>query len=262
MKFTPALQRALQTLPLAGANLLVDAVIEDAGAAAEFNALLRTLVGSEGTIVMPAFTHCETLSDEVIDAVAFHSDLAVSAYLGAVAEDFRRHPHSLRSAHPTHSFAAWGGRAYDVLSTNRDNNPLGPVKKLNLLVNAMALRVDLPLSRSTAIHLAELQSLAKLRYRGTAKRINMAGYEERVVVEHVATCTEGFDRIAAAVAAAMASEWLPEHEGLDVMPLRELIRAVGAVVAGSPELILCERAECRSCAARRTAIERRRAGGA
>lgn len=257
MKFTPELQRALSQLPLAGAHVLVDAAIDDPIGAAEFNAVLRALIGNEGTIVMPAFTHRETLSDETQEPVAFHSDLAVSADMGAVAEDFRRQPNSLRSSHPTNSFAATGARAYDVLSTNRDNNPLGPVKKLNLLMNALALRVGKPLSRSTAIHLAELQNLPGLRYRGTAKRINMAGYEERVVVEHVATCTSGYDNIAATVAASVESEWAPRHEGVELLPLRELIRAVGVVVATSPQSILCDRDQCRSCTARRSAIQRK-----
>lgn len=257
MKLTSALQRALERLPLSGAHLLVDAYLEAASEAAEFNLLLRSAVGSGGTIVMPAFTYRETLSDESAEPIAFHADLAVSAELGAVAEIFRRHPSSLRSGHPTNSFAASGSRAHDVLSTNRDNNPLGPVKKLNLM-NAVALRIGLPLSRSTAIHLAEMQSLTGLRYRGTAKRINLAGYEERVVVEHVATCTSGFDAIADVVAKSAASEWVPEHPEIELIPLRELIHAVAAAIAESPQSILCAREDCRTCTVRRSALSRSR----
>jgi aminoglycoside 3-N-acetyltransferase len=257
MTLDPALQRALEGAQLAGANILVDAHFTSAADAAACTALLRSVVGPEGTIVMPAFTHARTLSDEAPEPIAFHSDLAVNADLGAVAETFRRHPGSLRSGHPTNSFIASGPRGHDILSTNRDNNPLGPVKKLSLM-NGLALRLRQPLSRSTPIHLAEMQSLPGLRYRGTAKRINVAGFEERVVVEHVATCTSGFDTLTDIVAATAETDYQLACEDLHLVPLREVVRAVAAAVTASPQAIICGRDSCRTCAVRVSLLNRLR----
>jgi len=257
MPLDPDLQRALERAPVAGANVLVDAHFEDPSEAVAFITLLRHVVGPEGTIVMPAFTHALTLSDESPEPISFHSDLAVNRDLGAVPESFRRQAGTLRSGHPTNSFVACGPRGHDVLSTNRDNNPLGPVKKLNLM-NGLSLRVRHPLSRSTPIHLAEAQTLAGLRYRGTAKRINVAGFEERVVVEHVATCTSGFDNIEDIVSSTAETEFHSGCDGLHLVPLREIIRAIAAAVTASPRSIICGRDGCRTCAVRVSLMNRLR----
>ncbi len=257
MKFTPAMQRTLERLPLVGGNVLVDARFDDAADAVAFISFLRQLVGGDGTILMPAFTHAITLLDESPEPVAYHNDLPVNADLGAVPESFRRSAATLRSGHPTNSFTTSGPRGHEVLSTNRDNNPLGPVKKLNLM-NGLSLRIGQPLGRSTPIHLAELQCIPGLRYRGTAKRINVAGYEERVVVEHVATCTVGYDAMEDLITATVVTEEPPGQDGVHLIPLREVMRAVAAAIKASPEAILCGRDDCRSCAARRTALDRGR----
>lgn len=244
--------RRLEGLPLGGVAVLVDAHVADTPAAAELVAALRNLVGSEGTIVMPTFTQNQTLLESSPRPVAFHGDLEADAALGRASDAFRRNAGCLRSIHPTNSFAACGARSQMLLSTNLDNNPLGPVKKLNLL-NALSLRIDRAAEYYTPYFLAELQALPGLRYRGTAKRVNIAGFEERVVIDRIATCTLGFATIDAALAESAQARPV---EGIALQPLRVLVRAAASVIASAPEQLLCGRSDCADCATRRVAIAR------
>ena len=141
------LVRLFDGLGLRGNHVVVHASLSSfgvvEGGAPLLCAALIDAVGDAGTIVMPAFTYAETLNSPGAGAprrpVAFHPDLPVSREIGATAEAFRHLPGVLRSNHPTHSFAAWGRQAREVLSTQRDNNPLGPLKKLNVLQGQVLL---------------------------------------------------------------------------------------------------------------------------
>ncbi len=246
MNSTSSLQSNLTQLPLRGTSVLVDALFEDTADAEEVVDLLLDVVGPKGTVVVATFTQSHTLSDGNSEAVAFHRDLAVDPTLGAFAEVFRHHPASLRTDHPTNSFAATGPKSQIVLSTNRDNNPLGPVKKLNVM-NAWSLRIGQPLRSCSAIHLAEEQCFPELHFRSTAKRINLAGFEERAVVDHVASCSRGFDTLEDPIAAATASERVPADPPIQLVPIRVLIQAARAALSSSPEAVWCGREGCRSC---------------
>ena len=255
MRFTPQIETALGNLPISRANLIVDASFEDTDDAVAFNTVLRQTVGGSGTIVMAAFTNAHTLVDESEAPVPFHADLHVSPSLGVVPEVFRREANVLRSGHPSHSCAAIGQRAHDVLSTHRDNNPLGPIKKLNVL-NGLALLVGSSFRQFTPIHLAEALSTPELRFRGSASRINLAGYEERVIVEHAASCTAGFDSLRDAVAPTALSAHQFGSGFIQLYPLRDLVRTASAAITAAPESLLCDSDECRDCNLRRAATDK------
>ncbi len=254
MKYTTKIQSAIGKLPIAGANLLVDADFEEPKSAASFLADLAGQGGPSSTVIMPAFTGTQTLVGWTETPRAFHGELPVEPRVGIVSEAFRQESGTLRSGHPTHSFLAIGTRAHDVLSTNRDNNPLGPIKKLNVM-NGLVLLVGLPLSRCTALYQAEMQALPALRYRGTAQRINVAGYEERVVVEHAPRCSAGYDRYDEAVQSEEAG-LVGDFDGVRLWRLRELIRSAAEAILAAPESILCDDAACPDCELRRSAIAR------
>jgi len=255
MKYTSELQNSLGQLPIEGTNVVVDSAFEDTRDAEAFVADLRASVGPSGTIIVPTFTSHWTLVGESEVPVAYHNDLRVNPDLGSVGDNFRHASGVLRSGHPTHSFAAVGQRAHDVLSTNRDNNPLGPIKKLNV-ISGQALLFGLPLRHCTALHLAEQQALQHLRYRGTANRINLAGYEERVVVERIAACTSGYDRLEEHIGDSVIAEVANSEHPVRLFALRELIRAAAAAIRANPEDILCRQEACASCDLRRGAIAR------
>ena len=209
---------------------------------------------------MPAFTYEETLVGESASPVPFHPDLPVSASVGLIAETFRRLPGVLRSNHPSHSFTAYGRQARAVLSTQRDNNPLGPIKKLNVM-RGHVLLLGAALRSCTAIHLAEENSPVAYLGRSTAVRINAGGYEERVVLEHLPGCDRAFDRLEArldpdqVLTAPLGREW---REGYRCAtwcssprpPWRRTrrsssarIRAAGAAPSSSPPCVAAEPAD-------------------
>jgi len=232
----------------------------DGGAAAVCTALLDA-VGEGGTVLMPAFTYPDTLSDasdraqRTPDGVAaspsrivFHPDLPVHAAVGPVAEAFRHVPGVLRSNHPSHSFCAWGRQARDVLSTQRDNNPLGPLKKLNVL-QGQVLLLGAGLAAATVVHLAQekVEAVSYLRRR-TAQRLNAAGYAERVVLDNLPGCSAAFVRLEDLLEPSkVRSVALPSGVARKI-PVRYLVRLAGALLEHDPRALVCDQPECTACA--------------
>ncbi len=260
------LLRVLDTLSLRGNHLVVHAALSsfgavDGGAATVCTALLEA-VADGGTIVMPAFTYAETWPVAPAGGrpparqIAFHLDLPVSREIGAVAEAFRRLPGVLRSNHPTHSFAAWGRQAREVLSTQRDNNPLGPLKKLNIM-QGQVLLLGTSLQSVTAIHLAEERFGAPYLSRGTAVRHNAAGYDERVVLENLPGCSAAFARLEERLdPAKVRSAPLPRGAARKV-PVRYIVQLATTMLDEDPEAFVCDDPDCASCAAKHDAVVRR-----
>ncbi len=248
--------RLLAPLELAGLNIVVHAAPEFGATAADAAAICQALldcVGPHGTIVMPAFTYTRTLLVPGATPVPFHSDLPVSEDVGAVAEAFRKLPAVLRSSHPSHSFTAIGRQAGLVLSTQRDNNPLGPIKKLNVM-RGHVLLLGTTLRDCTALHLAEETAPLPYLGRGSAVRINVGGYQERVVVEQVPGCSAAFDRLEERLdPTQVVSTALPQGLARKI-PIRYLVRLAAAALANDPAALICERADCPSCTVKRAAV--------
>ena len=252
----------LETLGLRGNHVVVHTSLSslgevEGGARAVCEALIDA-VGEGGTLVMPAFTYAETLRATVdaltrSRAVAFHPELPVSREVGAVAEAFRHMPGVLRSSHPSHSFAAWGRQAREVLSTQRDNNPLGPLKKLNV-VQGQVLLLGTSLQAATAIHLAEERSPIPYLQRCTAVRVNAAGYDERVVLENVPGCSAAFIKLEDKLdpAKVRAAE-LPRGTARKI-PIRYLVNLATKLLEADPRVFICDDPACPTCGTKRDAV--------
>lgn len=257
--------RLLEPLGLRSNHLVLHASLSsfgqvDGGAPTVCAALLE-VVGDNGTIVVPAFTCSETLSGgpgsgPTSRPVAFHPDLPVSRAIGRIAEAFRRLPGVLRSNHPTHSFAAWGRQAREVLSTQRDNNPLGPLKKLHVM-QGQVLLLGTSLSAVTAVHLAEERLGAPYLTRRTAVRLNAAGYDERVVLENVPGCSAAFVKLEERLDPAKIRSVPIEHGVIRKIPVRYLVNLASTMLEKDPQVFLCDHADCESCAAKRVALSGR-----
>lgn len=250
----------LRPLRLEGGHVVVHCSLSafgqlEGGEAALCQGLMRA-VGVGGTIVMPAFTYAETLLPTGPPRgrpVSYHLDLPVSREIGKVAETFRRLPGVVRSSHPTHSFAAWGRQARDVLSTQRDNNLLGPLKKLNLMQGHVLL-LGTQLHSATLIHLAEERFEMPYLERRTAVRINTSGHEERVVLEKVPGCSVAFDRLEAALESGKyLSAPLPRGEARKI-PMRYLLSLATSALDRQADIFVCGREDCDSCARKRVAL--------
>jgi aminoglycoside 3-N-acetyltransferase len=253
--------RLLEALNLRGNHVVVHAALAsfglvDGGARGVCEALVEA-VGDGGTVVMPAFTYVETLNAAVAGIgrprpVAFHPELPVSRVVGEIAESFRHLPGVLRSSHPTHSFAAWGRQAREVLSTQRDNNPLGPLKKLNV-VQGQVLLLGEGLPVVTAISLAEERSSLPYLGRCTAVRINAAGYDERVVLENVPGCGAAFIKLEDRLdPSKVRSAPMPQGTARKI-PIRYLVNLATKMLEADPRVFICDDAGCASCGTKRDA---------
>lgn len=251
------LVQLLRPLALQDNNVMVHASMEALSSAGATPLMLCEAlieaVGSYGTIVMPAFTWAETLFSDGATPIAFRPESPVSPTLGTVAETFRLLPGVLRSNHPSHSFASYGRYARDVLSTQRDNNPLGPAKKLNLL-QGYVLLLGTSLQAATVIHLAEEGASVPYLQRGSALRMNASGFEERVILEHVPGCGVGFERLEARLDPEQVAEVSLPHGRARKIPIRYLVRLAVDAIRSDPLVFVCEQSECRSCAAKRAAV--------
>lgn len=263
------IRQLLEALKLRGERVIVHASLSafgrvDGGAERLCQCLIEA-VGPEGTILVPAFTYTETLGGEIEPdgglrrrerTAAFHPELPVSAEVGAVAEAFRRMPGVLRSNHPTHSFSAWGRDARAMLSTQRDNNLLGPLKKLNVVRGHVVL-LGTTLASATAIHLAEEQVGMPYLSRRTAVRINAAGYNERVVLENVPGCSRAFARLEEDIdPRKILCASLPGGTARKI-PIRYLVNLAAVRLEEEPDLFICDGAGCASCVRKRDALRRR-----
>jgi aminoglycoside 3-N-acetyltransferase len=140
------------------------------GSVAIVQALLD-VVTSTGTLVMP--THNGDYSDPIhwsnppvpaswiptlhAEMPAFDPRTTPTRSMGQIVETFRSWPGTLRSSHPTVSFAAWGQHA-QVITENHsldyglgENSPLSRIYALDGSVLLLGVGYD----RCTSLHLAE-----------------------------------------------------------------------------------------------------------
>ncbi len=249
-------------LALRGNHVIVHASLSSfgdlEGGAVAVCAALIDAVGNSGTVMMPAFTAAETWCRQAPGVprarpIAFHADLSVSQQVGAVAEAFRRLPGVLRSNHPTHSFAAWGRHAREVLSTQRDNNPFGPVKKINIM-RGHVLLLGMSLQSATVIHIAEERFGVPYLSRGTAVRVNAAGYDERVVLENLPGCSAAFVKLEDRLEPTKVKSVAMPRGTARKIPVRYLVQLAAAMLDGDRYAFVCDAPECASCASKRAAL--------
>jgi aminoglycoside 3-N-acetyltransferase len=85
---------------------------------------MQELVGREGTLLMPTFSFRGRQSHYVDTHTHFDVQHTPSS-VGVMTEVFRKMPGVVRSYHPTHSVAAWGRCAKDILSTHHLGSTFG-----------------------------------------------------------------------------------------------------------------------------------------
>jgi aminoglycoside 3-N-acetyltransferase len=95
---------------------------------------LLAAVAPEGTVMVPTLTGSRDLGPDVPP----YFDVRASAcWTGLIPETFRRRPEARRSLHPTHSVAAIGPRAEEMLTGHElSPTPCGPETPYGRLVEA------------------------------------------------------------------------------------------------------------------------------
>lgn len=136
--------------------------VVEGGADAVIDALLE-VVGEEGTIVMPAYStnriDVERTPEEVAIGVMWkfkilpYNPKEIPCWTGAIPETFRKRKNIFRSLHPTHSIAAIGRHAKEIVEVE-DSSALKGWKKL-LELKGYILLIGVGLDRCSSMHLAE-----------------------------------------------------------------------------------------------------------
>lgn len=132
---------------------------------------LMDVVGQEGGIMMPTFSG--DLSDPAEwnhppvptrdydrirrETPPFDPDLTPSRGMGAVPELFRHYPGVRRSRHPQSSFAAWGGRAGQLVDDHGLDFRFGPNSPLARLVelDGYSVLIGAPLETNSLLYLSQ-----------------------------------------------------------------------------------------------------------
>jgi aminoglycoside N3'-acetyltransferase len=165
-------------------------------------AALRSVLGPEGTLVMPS------MSDD--DDHPFDITSTPAAGMGVVADTFWRMPRVLRSDSP-HAFAAIGPKAAEITAAHPVNvphghdSPVGRVWELDGRVLLLGVGQD----ANTTIHLAE--NLAGVRYRRPKHvAVMQDGRPVRLDYAEIDHCCEKFE---------LADTWLTERGFLTKGPV-------------------------------------------
>jgi aminoglycoside 3-N-acetyltransferase len=129
--FTPAdLTSALQQLCVVpGAVVMVHSAFDRLfgfhGGPVDVIRVLQEVVGARGTLLMPTIPFQRTAVEYALGDPLFDPRRTPSQ-MGLITEVFRRAPDVVRSLHPTHSVAAWGGRADALIAGHeRADTPCG-----------------------------------------------------------------------------------------------------------------------------------------
>lgn len=122
------------------------------GTAEDVLSVLKRLVGTEGTLMLPAHPHYNENDPLVFDV------RKTPAQTGLLCELFRRQPGVLRSLHPTHSVCAGGPLAKELVSDHHKDplscGPLSPYAKL-AEHDGEILGLGLPPGYTTFLHVVE-----------------------------------------------------------------------------------------------------------
>ena len=179
---------------------------------------LLDVVGPSGTIVMP--TQSGQLSDPAawsrppvpkpwIDLLhdglpAYDPYLTPTRGMGQVVECFRQHRATIRSAHPTLSFAACGPQAEAIVGTHPLSPGLGETSPLGRLydLDAQVVLLGVGHAHDTSLHLAEHRASwpGKTTIREGAP-VQRDGRREWVVYDDLELDEGDFDQIGDAFAA-------------------------------------------------------------
>lgn len=140
------------------------------GAKAVIDALIETIT-PEGTIIMaaqsaensePSYWMMPPVPQDWHAPIREHTPaydphLTPLRGMGKIAECFHRHPKTIRSYHPVHSFMAWGKHAEDWMMEHPLEDSFGMTSPLGKFVNedVKILLIGVGYDSCTALHLSE-----------------------------------------------------------------------------------------------------------
>ena len=253
------LKSTFEYLKLADKPVIVHASLKPFGhIEGSTQTVLRALLSSFRSVLMPAFTYKSMVTPEVGPpnngikyggekdlnkmAQSFTPDMRVDPLIGALAEILRVHPSATRTAHPILSFA--GIRADEFINAQTLSEPLAPI---GALANAdgWVVLINVDHSVNTSIHYAE-------KLAGRKQFIRWAMLEDRIVeCPGFPGDSSGFN----AIEKHIQSDTLRVKVGngfVQAVSLKRLFNIVQEIIKKDPLALLCQRNDCERCNAVRS----------
>ncbi len=233
------------------------------GGADTLLAVLRALVGPEGTVMVPAFSYDrlrrlpvretvpedrdspEALPGLPIDPIK--AQAVWGGHRGIFAERLAEHAEAHRSPHPAFSFAAIGKNAEFLTHTAPFHYPFGshsPIARLHQ-INGGVLLLGVSQSVNMGLHLAEVY--ADVPY---GRRLALVQDEAEEWHEMVGGpgCSAGFRKCEAVLRQArILREGYVGNAASQYLRLQPLVSMAMELLHGNPEALLCDDPHCREC---------------
>ena len=210
---------------------------------------LLNVIGPQGTLLMPVFCKPET---EI-------NLQEIPSRLGLITETFRNWPGVLRSSDPTHSVAAIGAQASELLDGHADVPPLGMQSPLHkaALQGGKTLHLGTDLRSCSLIHIAE--SIAQAPYLDIGYKefhkdhhyIDFNGAQQLKIKSEAPGDSNGFMKIhdCKNIAAARQSGAIG-HAASELYDSQALLDACVEIIRADPFSVLCDNEKCSVCSRR------------
>lgn len=229
--------------------------VED-GPDAVIDALLAQL-GPDGTLMVPAFTYSYVGRAATIP---FDVKTTPGSKNGAIADRLRERPEAVRSAHPSHSFAAIGKYAHFLCDDHQLEHAVSEPSPLTRLIdlNGKVFFLGCGVESNVTLHLAE--AMARFRYDhipfrphwGEEYLIASPDGPIRVHVSEHPGCDIRFPIV--------AEKLLQEGRGIRstigmaqtfLFSARDILDVGLQMLNETPDILLCHEPHCESCGPRR-----------
>lgn len=215
--------------------------------------ILRAMLGSFKSIVMPTFTYWTMVTPEVgpdnnamlygreedlnKQSISFKHDLQVDPMMGTLPETLRNHPMATRTAHPILSFA--GINAESILATQTLFDPLAPIGAL-AEQDGWVVLINVNHTNNTSIHYAE-----KLAGRKQFLRWALVG-DRAVECHNYPGDSRGFQAIEPYIKPDVFRVEVGKGF-IEAIPLKRLLDVAQGLIKNDPLALLCERTDCMMC---------------
>jgi len=248
------LKFAFEDLNLADHHVIVHASLRPFGyIKSGVDAVLRAMLSSFKSVMMPAFTYKTMVTPEVGPpnngitygseknlnkmAQSFKLNMRVDPMIGILAETLQVRPFATRTNHPILSFT--GMRADEFLITQTMAEPLAPIGAL-AKADGWVVLINVDHSVNTSIHYAE-----KLAGRKQFIRWAING-------NHIVECpgfpgdSSGFNAIAEHLETNTRRVHVG-HGSVQAVSLKHLFETVQELIKKDPLALLCQRSDCERC---------------
>ena len=233
------------------------------GGAETVIAALTETVTREGLVVMPTHTLCM----KGRPGVEPFDPKTSTAYTGTIPNVFWRQPEVLRSGHPTHSDAAWGRRAAELLADHESRGPVGVDSPLERVARwgGFILQLGVSHGTNTTLHLAEVLAgvpYVSVSYRPQWGDVALVRRDDGAVVEMAMVnderpgCSGGFPAIEALLKErGLTRETTIGRCRARLMPAMEMVELAVELLKRDPAALLCKRPNCPHCVEARRTID-------